>query len=361
MAFGSEFNYSRNGVSISRYADPTITWETAYKQNYGIEIGLFNKFEIIADYFRETRKNILQTRSSVPTTMGLQATPQSNLGEAFGKGVDLSVDYSQVYSSDFWLTVRGNFTYATSEYRVYEEPDYSQTPWRSRVGQKLSQEWGLIAERLFVDDADVINSPWQQFGEYSAGDIKYKDINRDDVIDARDMVPIGFPTTPEIIYGFGFSVGYRNFDLSAFFQGSAQSSFWINVPAVSPFVNTTGNSLRSQNALMKVIADDYWSEERREPHAFWPRLSDRVMDNNATRSTWFMRDGMFFRLKNAELGYTLPKNLTQKARIEVVRFYLSGTNLWTLSKFKLWDPEMAGNGLGYPIQRVVNIGVNISL
>ena len=361
MSFGTEFNYSRNGVSISRYSDPNITWETAYKQNYGLEIGLFDKIEIIADYFRETRKNILQSRVSIPSTMGLQATPQSNIGEAFGSGVDISVDYSQVFSRDFWVSFRGNFTYATSEYRVYEELDYSLTPWRSYIGQNLSQQWGYIAERLFIDDADVNNSPRQQFGEYAAGDIKYKDINMDDVIDARDAVPIGYPTTPEIIYGFGFSVGYRNFDLSAFFQGSAHSTFWIDVPQVTPFVNSTNNSsVISQNALMKAIADNYWSETNRDPHAFWPRLSNRVMDNNIQRNTWFMRNGAFLRLKTAELGYTIPQKLTQKAHIEMVRFYLSGTNLFTLSKFKLWDPEMAGNGLGYPIQCVGNIGVNIS-
>ena len=374
MAFGTEFGYSHNGVSISRYSDPNITWEKAYKQNYGIEIGLFNKIEIIADYFRETRKNILQSRVSIPSTMGLQATPQSNIGEAFGSGVDMSVDYSQVFNPDFWVSFRGNFTYATSEYRVYEELDYSQTPWRSHIGQKLSQQWGYIAERLFIDDADVKNSPRQQFGEYAAGDIKYKDIYMDDVIDARDAVPIGYPTTPEIIYGFGFSTGYKGFDLSAFFQGSAHSSFWINVPQVTPFINPTNKGQLAQNALMKVIADSYWSETNRDPYAFWPRLSDRMMENNASgthydkdgnrqwggNNTWFMRNGAFFRLKTAELGYTLPHQLTQKARMEVVRFYLSGTNLWTLSAFKLWDPEMAGNGLGYPIQRVLNIGVNIS-
>ena len=361
MSFGSEWSYYRSGVSFSRYEDPNITWETAYKQNYGIEIGLFDKIEILADYFRENRTSILQSRASIPSTMGLQATPQSNIGEAFASGVDMSVDYTQSFASDFWLAARGNFTYATSEYRVYEEPDYSlTTPWRSHVGQKLSQQWGLIAERLFIDEADVSNSPRQAYGEYMAGDIKYKDINMDGLIDDRDRVPIGYPTTPEIIYGFGFSLGYKHLDLSAFFQGSTYSSFWIDVPSVTPFANTTDGVI-SQNALMKVIADNHWSEDYRNPRAFWPRLSSRVVDNNAQRNTWFMCDGTFFRLKTAELGYTLPPSLTRKIRIEVMRFYLSGTNLWTLSKFKLWDPEMAGNGLGYPVQRVVNIGLNISL
>ncbi len=360
--FGTDFNYSLNGVSISRYEDPYITWETAYKQNYGIELGVFNKFEIQADYFLETRKNILQPRASIPTTMGLQAQPQSNIGEASGSGLDISVDYSQIMNKDIWLSVRGNLTYAKSKYKIYEEPDYSTTPWRSLVGQKIGQQWGLIAERLFWDEEDVNNSPTQLFGEYMAGDIKYKDINRDGVIDSEDRVPIGYPTTPEIIYGLGFSLGYKNFDLSAFFQGSARSSFWIDSNSISPFSDTDGNSnIVSNNALLQVIADSYWSEDNRDSHAFWPRLADRIIGNNTQRSTWFMRDGSFLRLKTAELGYTLPKELTQKLNINMLRIYLSGTNLLTFSKFKLWDPEMAGNGLGYPVQRVLNFGININL
>lgn len=360
--FGTDFNYSLNGVSISRYEDPYITWETAYKHNYGIELGLFDKLEIQVDYFREIRKNILQPRASIPTTMGLQAQPQSNIGEATGSGLDVSVDYSQVFNKDIWLSVRGNLTYARSKYKVYEEPDYSMTPWRSFVGQRIGQQWGLIAERLFWDEEDVNNSPTQLFGEYMAGDIKYKDINKDGVIDAEDKVPIGYPTTPEIIYGLGFSLGYKNFDFSAFFQGSARSSFWINSNSVSPFIDTDGlDNVVSQNALLQVIADSYWSEDNRDSHAFWPRLADRSISNNTQTSTWFMRDGSFLRLKTAELGYTFPKELTQKLNIGMVRIYLSGTNLLTFSKFKLWDPEMAGNGLGYPVQRVFNIGININL
>lgn len=359
--FGSEYGYSLNGVSISRYEDPFISWEKAYKQNYGIELGLYNKVEIQADYFRESRKNILQSRSAIPTSMGLQATPQSNIGESFGSGVDISVDYNESFGKDLWLSIRGNFTYATSEFKVYEEPEYANAPWRLHRGQSLGQQWGLIAERLFVDEEDVKNSPVQQYGEYMAGDIKYKDINRDGIIDDQDKVPIGYPTTPEIIYGFGFSVGYKNFDLSGFFQGSARSSFWIDSYNLSPFADTDGTSTVSQNALLKTVADNHWSEDNRNTHAFWPRLSDHPINNNNQRSTWFMRNGAFLRLKSAELGYTLPKEATRKIHLGMVRFYISGTNLLTFSKFKLWDPEMAGNGLGYPVQRVINLGINVSL
>lgn len=360
--FGTDFGYSRNGVSISRYEDPYITWERAYKQNYGIELGLWGKAEIQLDYFREIRKNILQERAAIPTTMGLQATPQSNIGESSGSGVDISLDYSQSFNQNLWLTVRGNFTYATAEYKKYEDPEYTDTPWRRHEGQKLSQRWGLIAERLFIDEEDVKNSPEQQFGEYMAGDIKYKDINMDGIINDQDKVPIGYPTTPEIIYGFGFSLGYKNFDLSTFFQGSARSSFWIDSKKIAPFIDTDGDgNIISQNALLQHIADNHWSESSRNPHAFWPRLADIEMGNNQEISTWFMRNGAFLRMKSAEIGYTIPKKLTKKVHLGMVRFYLSGTNLFVLSPFKLWDPEMAGNGLGYPVQRVFNIGINVSL
>jgi hypothetical protein len=163
---------------------------------------------------------------------------------------------------------------------------------------------------------------------------------------------MGYPTDPEIIYGFGFSVGYKNFDLSAFFQGSARSSFWISYWDVSPFID--------QHALIQGIADDYWSEDNRSPHAFWPRLTSVPNYNNNQTSSWFMRDGAFLRLKNAELGYTLPRQLSSKIRMSSARIYVNGTNLLTFSKFKLWDPEMGEKGLDYPVQRVVNVGINLS-
>lgn len=356
--FGTDFGYNRPGVSISRYEDPYITWETATKQNYGFELSLFDKLEIQGDFFLEKRKNILQERSFIPTSMGLQAKPSSNVGKTSARGYDMSVDYSQSFNKDFWLSIRGNFTYATGKYDLYEEPDYENTPWRRLTGQKLGQTMGYIAERLFVDEEDVRNSPKQQFGEYMAGDIKYKDINKDGVIDEDDQVPIGYPTNPEIIYGAGFSLGYKGLDFSAFFQGSARSSFWIDPKAISPFVVDDNGG---QTALLQAIADSHWSENNRNAHALWPRLSNKLIDNNNETSTWFMRDGSFLRLKSVEIGYTFPRKWTSKIHLDVLRLYLSGSNIFCLSNFKLWDVEMAGNGLGYPIQRVFNIGINVNL
>ena len=198
------------------------------------------------------------------------------------------------------------------------------------------------------------------------GDIKYRDINNDGQITQLDLVPIGYPTVPEIVYGFGVSFGYKNIDFSAFFQGLGRESFWIDPSATAPFreFGYSGESLpgRTQNQLLKAYADDYWSEENQNIYALWPRLSvsDNGHGNNTQTSTWFMRDGSFLRLKQLEMGYTLSSRLLKSLYMERFRVYFSGTNLLSWSKFELWDVEMGGNGLGYPIQKVFNIGVQLN-
>jgi len=351
--FGTPGNYYyRDGVLVTRNANEDITWEIAYKTNIGFELGLFDDaFVMEADYFREHRTNILMDRTSIPTTMGLTATERANVGEARSQGVDGSIVYNTTFGKSGWLKARANFTFATSEFLVYEEPNYADD-YRKHVGHPLSQQWGLIAERLFIDDADVANSPVQSFGEYKAGDIKYRDVNKDGKITEEDMVPIGYPTDPEIIYGFGVSTGYKNFDFSCFFQGSARSSFWIDAANTSPFNNET--------QLLKAYADSHWSEDNRDLYALWPRLSPTISKNNTQMSTWFMRNGDFLRLKSVEIGYTLPSGLLKKMRLSNARIYVNGTNLLCFSKFKLWDVEMGGNGLGYPIQKSYNLGLTVS-
>ncbi len=355
--FGQEYNTRYNGITINRYANPYISWEKSYKQNFALELGLWNELSIIAEYFTEKRDNILMTRSSIPNTMGLTATPRANVGEASGKGVDMTLEYQKSWNKDFWTSARANFTYATSRYDVYEEPEYNE-PWRSRVGLSLNQATGYIAERLFVDDEEAASSPPQYIGtsEYGGGDIKYLDVNRDGKIDAADRVPLGYPTVPEIVYGFGISTGFKGFDLSVFFQGATRQSFWINAGSANngtaPFINDA--------QILKVYADSYWSEENQDVYALWPRLSPTLNSNNIATSTWFMRDGSFLRLKQMEFGYTVPARITEKIRMNNLRFYISGTNLLLFSKFKMWDVEMAGNGLGYPNQRVFNFGLNFT-
>jgi TonB-linked SusC/RagA family outer membrane protein len=359
--FGNEFSNYINGVSIDRYANDQITWEKAKMLNLGLELGLFGKIDIQADYFTEYRSNILMDRAQVPASMGLQSPIRANVGEASSKGFEVSLDYKDNVTNDLFVAVRANFSFATSKFEVFEELDYVNAglPWRSRIGLNLSQPFGYIAERLFIDEADIANSPIQTFGDYMAGDIKYKDINNDGIIDINDEVPIGFPTTPEIIYGFGASTSYRKLDLSFFFQGSARSSFFIDAFNTSPFIDTSGSAI-GNNALLSAWANDHWSENDRNLYAAWPRLSDQLIDNNNRNSTWWLRDGSFLRLKSVEIGYSFNDKLAEKLGVSAGRVYVSGTNLITFSKFKLWDIEMGGNGLGYPIQKGANLGLNIN-
>ncbi|MCL3779793.1 TonB-dependent receptor [Prolixibacteraceae bacterium JC049] len=367
---GSDYNgHGGKGVKINTYENLEIGWEVAHQSNLALEVGLFESLNIHTDLFYERRENILMERKDIPVSMGLWATPRANVGETERKGIDASIDYNTYVNDDLWITFRGNFTYAHGEFKTYEEPDYSVetgsgTPWLSKEGQPLSQKWGYIAERLFIDENDVLNSPRQDFGTYGPGDIKYKDINGDNIINQFDQVPVGKPTSPEINYGFGLSSGYKNFDFSFFFQGSAKSSFFIDPKALAPFIESEDDDTKTrvENGLAQFIADDYWTESNQNPFAKWPRLASprKQSENNIQRSTMWVRDGGFLRLKNVELGYTLPKSLAQKLNIASCRFYLSGTNLLAFSSFKLWDIEMGGNGLGYPVQRVINLGVNLN-
>lgn len=352
--------YHRNGISVLRYANPNITWEVAHETNVGFDMSLWNRLNITFDAYRTYRSNILMVRSSIPSTVGLSDVPSANIGAATSKGIDASVDYNQTINKNWWIQGRANFTLAMSKYDKYEEPAYESEPWLSKIGHPLSQTWGYIAERLFVDDRDVANSPAQTFGTYSAGDIKYRDINGDGQITALDKVPMGFPTDPEIVYGFGLSVGYKSFDFSAFFQGQTRASFILNATTTAPFAANVTAPFTGNNALLKAYADNHWSEDNRNIYALWPRLSPDANVNDAQPSTWWLRNAKFLRLKQMEIGYSLPKSVMNKLKMKTVRCYANGSNLFLLSTFKLWDVEMSGNGLGYPLQRVFNLGIQAS-
>ena len=362
--FGEMYQNYSTGISVNRYENRDITWEKSYKTNIGIELGLWNALNLQVDVYKEHRSSILMTRSSIPGMMGLSAAIQANVGEAEGKGVDVSLDYTYAPGKNTWLQARGTFTYATSKLLVNEEPNYPEA-YRRHVGQSLSQMYGYIAERLFIDDYEVNYAPIQNFGQDNTaengkyrirgGDIKYRDVNRDGQITDADRVPIGLPFTPEITYGFGVSFGYKKWDVSCYFQGSARSSFMIDSYSTSPFVLNGGG----QHGLLADIAGDYWSEGNRNPYAFWPRLSNYFVNNNNQTSTWWMRSGDFLRLKTTELGYTFPKSLLSRLHLSNTRIYANAFNLFVISKFNMWDPEMGGNGIGYPVQRVYNIGLNL--
>ncbi|KAA2240297.1 TonB-dependent receptor [Chitinophaga agrisoli] len=365
--FGTNNNVTMYGTTILAYPNPDVTWETARKSNLAVEMTVLGNLNITAEIYHEYRYNILIKRGFIPVTAGIETVKvddnsaadnlQANLGEAYSKGLDLHMDYKQNISNNLWISGMANLTVTSNKVGYTEEPEYKYD-YRFATGKPINQRFGYIAERLFVDDKEAANSPAQLFGNAPAfgGDIKYRDVNGDGVINQDDQVPIGLPTTPQIIYGFGISMGYKNFDLSMFFQGLARESFFIRPDSIAPFVsNTVGSS-----QLMQSIADSHWSDENQNLYAFWPRYSTSHVANNEQQSTWWLRDGSFMRLKSVELGYTLPKAWIRRLYISNARFYCSGLNLLTFSHFKLWDPEQAENGFSYPIQKVFNVGVNIN-
>ncbi len=359
--WGENGNYNPGGgFKVNRYANSKIGWEKSYKLNTGIDFrtrfGLFGYVE----YFNERRTNILLNRV-VPSTTGLYQDFKANLGKAKGDGVDIELNWEKSWTKDWWMTFRGTYTFARSRVIEWEEPDYSATPWKSHVGYPIGVITGYIAERLFVDDEEVRNSPTQPWGTARAGDIKYKDVNNDGVINDLDVVPIGYPNTPEINFGFGLSTGYKNFDISCFFVGSGRQSFMLDIPGITPFHNIRGDGLIGENAVLQYIADNRWTETSPDPYAFWPRLDNGLNVNNAQASTWWLQDASYIRWKSAEVGYTLSRKLLSRIGLNTLRFYFSASNILCWSNFKLWDPELGGNGLNYPLQRVFNVGFNISL
>jgi len=356
--WGNTFQNYYQGYRVSRYANPNITWEVSTKYNAGVELSLFKNesVRIQADFFKDIRDKIYMVRENFPASSGLEASISGNVGKVESHGIDASLDLEHQFSKDFWLTGRANFTYATNKYVELDEKNYPDE-YLKRKGHNIDQWWGLIAERLFVDQAEIDNSPHQDFGEYMAGDIKYKDVNSDGVVNNNDRVPMGYPTKPEIQFGAGLSVGYKKFDLSFFFQGNARVSMFINPGVGGGNDGSEGIApLVGQRNAMPIIARDYWSETNPNPYAFWPRLSTTTINNNLQQSSWWLRDVSFLRLKTVELGYNFP---AKPFKLENCRLYLTCENLFVLSRFKLWDPEMGRKGIGYPPNRRFNVGFKL--
>ncbi len=348
--------YYRPGVAIYRYANDRITWERSKQINLGMDLRMFDALTVTLDAFKQYRTNILMVRTYVENAAGFMADPISNYGKAESRGLEAALTFNRNYGKYFNINTRGTFTYATSKRTVVDELKYDKTlAYLSQAGQPIAQRWGLIAERLFIDKNEVSNSPLQYSDpNLLAGDIKYRDVNRDGVINDDDMVPIGYPTTPEIIYGFGSTLRYKNIDFGFYFQGSARSSFFINPQNIQPFYRNGGN----ENGLMNAIAESHWSEDNPNLYAFWPRLSTLDVPSNNKVSTWWMRNGNFLRLKSIDAGYNFDK-LT-RYKIRSARLYFTANNLALWSNFKLWDVEMGGSGLGYPIQSVYALGLQVN-
>ena len=339
-------NFERKyGPILSVYGNPNATWEESRKLDIGVEIGLFDSLNIIFDWFKEKRSGIFMQRTSLPSTFGMSGiTPWANIGKVDNSGVDISVDYNKAFSKDLILSLRGTFTYAHNKIVEMDEPKYKWA-YQYKAGHPINSIQCLIAEGLFRDEEEIASSPSQDIYATTypirPGDVKYRDLNDDKIIDDNDMCWTGNPTVPEIIYGFGFSLKYKGFDCSAFFQGQGKVS--ILMYNYHPFATAATPG----SGLMQWIADEHWSEDDPNPKALYPRLSPLWNNNNTKASTLYVRNGKMLRLKTAEIGYTYKK----------MRVYVSGTNLLTFAPFKYWDPEKgSGNGLGYPLQRTYNLG-----
>lgn len=330
------------GWALSAIGNPDASWEVSEKKNLGIEIGLFDKFMLIADFFSENRTGIFMQRKSIPNSAGYEGTtPYANIGAVTNKGVDASLEYTAKLGK-LSISVKGAFTYAHNEVTARDEPALLY-PYMSQLGHPINSIYGLVSDGLFVDAADVAKSPKQTFTAIvNPGDIKYRNLNDDNVIDANDATAIGMPTTPEIVYGFGPSFKYSKFDFSFYFQGTGRVS--ILMADHDPFTN----GINSGFNISRWIADDHWSESNPDPNAAYPRLSHTINQNNVRTSSFWVKNGSFLRLKTVEAGYTYKG----------FRAYVSGTNLLMFSKFKYWDPEQgSGNGFAYPLQRTYNMGL----
>ena len=344
--------HSSSSIQMGDWPNPNVGWEEAHKLNVGIDLSLFSKLKISADYFKEKREGIFLQRQSIPVYVGLSTQPWVNIGKMRNSGVDASLEYHQTIGQDLHLTVRGNFTYARNMIVDQDQPDYKYL-YMNRTGQARYQTFGLVAAGLFRDQADIDAWPKQSFGDVEPGDIKYLDLNGDGVVDSYDVKPIGYTSIPEIVYGFGFSLQWKAFDFSAFFQGVGHVSFSTLTDQTLGF-----NARNSREAnLFSDVYDNYWTPERLD--AKYPRLYIGTNNNNNQTSTFWMANGRYMRLKNLEIGYTLPKRISQKMAMQNMRVYLSGVNLFTFSPFKLWDPDLQTGATNYPNNRIINIGLTI--
>jgi len=363
--YGSAGANGGEGIRVGDVENLSASWEEAAKMNVGVEFSLFNRLRVQADYFHEKRTGIFLQRAGLPAIVGLSVIPYTNIGETMNQGFDGTAEYSQKVGN-VYLTGRANFTYNRNELLNNDEPDW-EYKYQNRVGKPFGsggnlQPFGLVALGLFESQEEIDNSPKQSFGEYRVGDIKYQDVNGDGQIDSQDQIAMGYTNLPEIVYGFGATAQWKNWDVNVFFQGVSHVNFYLSGSTIkSPF--SEGNMERS--AINEDVYDNVWrlgNTAEQNAGSIYPRLSwsgAAGSSNNSQTSDWWMRNGSFLRLKNFEVGYTMPKGLMNKTFIKSLRFYLSGNNLLTFSKFKLWDPEKGnGDGSGYPPNRVVTVGLN---
>ncbi|MDR0574009.1 MAG: TonB-dependent receptor [Tannerella sp.] len=344
---------TKTGARISNYGSPNVSWEKSHKLDIGLEISLFKQVNIQADYFRDYRTDIFLQRNDLTYIAGIATLPYVNMGEALNRGVDLQLESFHEIDK-LQISFRGNFTYNRNKVlkNAQPQPEY---PYLSKIGLPVDQQVGYVAMGLFTSQEEIDQSP-PQYGTLRIGDVKYKDINGDGVINSYDQVPTGYTWVPEITYGFGMSSQWKNFDLSCLFQGVSHTTMFLSGTAFRVF----SGAGEAASGFYEDVFYHSWRLDNPDPNATYPRATIGTNTNNNLKSTFWQRDVSYMRLKNVTLGYTFPKRLTTKTGLQSLRLYCSGVNLLTFSAFKLFDPEIDDQqGSKYPPNRIINFGINM--
>lgn len=375
------YKFGPNGTKWAGYETVNMAvdliWEESRKQDLGIDLKLFNDdLSIVFDLFKERRENILLKREhSIPSFLGYNTSaPYGNIGIIENKGFDGTIEYNKRINKDWVIALRGNVTFNKDKWIQGELPE-QKYEWMNQYGHNINGVKGYVAEGLFtqaeiddmarwesLSDANKAITPKpfaSQFGTVKAGDIKYKDLNNDGQIDAYDQTYISRGDVPTTVYGFGFTVGWKDLSVGMMFQGVAGAERVLNGSSVNPFNGGGG----SGNLYSNI--GDRWTEENPDQNAFYPRLSygseTTSNINNFQKSTWWVRNMNFLRLKTLQISYNLPKPWVNKVHLKNAAVYVMGTNLFTLSRFKLWDPELnTDNGASYPNTTSYSVGINFT-
>lgn len=365
--WGVNNDYNRASRFEGEFGVMNLTWETVEKLNVGTEIGLWNALDLQVDWFKEQRRDIFMQRNNIPSAAGFRKTPWANYGKVDNIGVDLSLTYNQQITKDLHIGFRGTFTYAHNTIVEMDEALGVMGTNRQRTGHSVNELFGLVADGLFTEDDFVTNDkgdlvlkegiPSHTFNSVRPGDIKYVDIDGDGSITNKDEVAMGGTVNPEIVYGFGATARYKQVDFNVFFQGNGKTHRFIGGVA-SNFLPGS-----SQGAMGNVLTNynDRWTPENPSEDVFYPRLSYGANTNNSQNSTWWLRNMSMLRMKDIEVGYTLPKRWMSRIGLENIRLYAKGSNLLTFSAFDLWDPELdTQNGAKYPIMKSVSFGIDVN-
>jgi len=343
-------------IDVSSLGNPVLRWEVAKKADIGLDVNVFNSLGVTLDVFNEKRNNVLIQRESVPALSGLSPSvlPPVNIGIIENKGYEIALTYKKSFSRELSFLSKLNFNYSKNKVDFLDEPELPDDfAYRYRTtGYSLGQRFGYVSEGYFISQDQIDKSPVQNVGGHVSrpGDLKYKDLNGDGVIDSKDMAPIGKPDVPRYTFGAAFSLSYKNFDLSLLFQG---------ITGVSNYYSGLGVFETNGNYTKRML--HAWTEERQKDGAsiLYPRLSSTSSPNNNANS-FFIVNASYIRLKNAEVGYTLPVSLTKKIGAEKIRFYANGLNLitWDELPTKDFDPEIQSS-VAYPLSSLMNFGVSI--